>query len=52
VPTVVEVGGRQVATVEMQPTGRVDIGIEEGVLSAEKLPALTDMLREFLTKHG
>lgn len=50
-PTLIEVDGRQVATVEMRQTGRVDIGIEGGVLAAERLPALADLLREFLTKR-
>ena len=48
----VELGGRQVASVEMRPTGRVEIGIDEGVLPADKLSALAELLREFLAKLG
>lgn len=51
-PLAVELGGRQVASVEMRPTGRVEIGIDEGVLPAEKLSALAELLREFLAKLG
>lgn len=48
-PVQVALAGRQVATIETRASGRIEVAIDAGVLTASQVPALAALLREFIS---